>query len=689
MTTSIYNRLFHPSSIAVIGASNDEFKPGGRVTKNIRDHGYQGQLWAVNPRDPKILDLQTFQTVEELPGIPDLAIIAIPAKFVLSSLQELADLGVKAAIVLTAGFGEKDEAGKIVEQKMLAIADKAEMALIGPNCSGFLTPTYKGKFAGLIPSLPGSQVDFISGSGATVDYVMECATVRGLSFGTVLNLGNSIQLGVEDLLALYDENYREDSDKILMLYLETIRKPGKLLSHAASLNRKGCKIVGIKSGSTSAGQRAAASHTGALATSDTAVEALFKKAGIIRVNSRSELIDVACILSTIKALPLGKKICVVTDAGGPGVMLSDELSRQGLKLAHLSDQTRQGLAELLPAESSIANPIDMLPSRSDTQIKDIIQLLIDRERGNIDAIVVLTGDSRMSDNGPIYHTIGDAMEHSPIPVIAILSSLTSCAEKIATFTARNKVFFSDEVAAGAALGKVAAQSIPGNELPQLQGYDHKSIRAALREQRGNLSPDIVARVISGAGCRLPHQQVVHRHTDLGRVSREVGYPQAMKVIGPLHKTDVGGVVLEINDGDSALEAWNRLNQIPDAEGVLVQQMIHGTEVILGSSKEDEFGHLVMVGLGGIYAETLRDVQFTLAPVSADESRTMLASIRGRDLIQGVRGEAGMDENVLADYIQRLGRLVSDFPQIAEIDLNPIKGGGSDLYVVDARIIIAD
>lgn len=689
MTTSIYNRLFHPSSIAVIGASNDEFKPGGRVTKNIKDHGYQGQLWAVNPRDPKILDLPTFQTVEELPGIPDLAIIAIPAKFVLSSLQELADLGVKAAIVLTAGFGEKDEAGKIVEQKMLAIADKAEMALIGPNCSGFLTPTYKGKFAGLIPSLPGSQVDFISGSGATVDYVMECATVRGLSFGTVLNLGNSIQLGVEDLLALYDENYREGSDKILMLYLETIRKPGKLLSHAASLNRKGCKIVGIKSGSTSAGQRAAASHTGAMATSDTAVEALFKKAGIIRVDSRSELIDVACVLSTIKTLPLGKNICVVTDAGGPGVMLSDELSRQGLKLAHLSDQTRQDLAELLPAESSIANPIDMLPSRSDTQIKDVIQLLIDRERGNIDAIVVLTGDSRMSDNGPIYHAIGDAMEHSPIPVIAILSSLTSCAEKIATFTARNKVFFSDEVAAGAALGKVAAQSIPGNELPQLQGYDHTSIRAALREQRGNLSPDIVARVISGAGYRLPHQQVVQYHTDLGRVSREVGYPQAMKVIGPVHKTDVGGVVLEINDGDSALEAWNRLKQIPGAEGVLVQQMIHGIEVILGSSKEDEFGHLVMVGLGGIYAEILRDVQFTLAPVSADESRTMLASIRGRALIQGVRGEAGMDENVLADYIQRLGRLVSDFPQIAEIDLNPIKGGGSDLYVVDARIIIAD
>ena len=691
MATSdkIYKCLFHPRSIAVIGASNDEFKPGGRVTKNIKENGFNGQLWAVNPRDPNIMDVPTFKSAQELPHIPDLAIVAIPAKFVLSCLQELADLGVKAAVILTAGFGEKNEEGKIAEQQMVEIAEKAGMALVGPNCSGFLTPSYKGKFAGLIPPLSGNAVDFISGSGATVDYVMECASVRGLSFGTVLNLGNSIQLSVEDLLELYDEHYEKGSDKILMLYMETVRKPKKLLTHAASLNRKGCSVIGIKAGTTAAGQQAAASHTGALATSDTAVEALFKKAGIMRVNSRAELIDVACILSTVKALPLGKNICVVTDAGGPGVMLADELNRQGLQLATLSDQTLKLLAEILPAESSIVNPIDMLPSRSDEQIRDIIQVLVDHETGNIDGIVVLTGDSRMSDNGPIYHAIAEAMENSPIPVFAMLSSLTSCAEKIENFIARGKTYFPDEVALGAALGKVASWSIPADGRAELEGYDYGAIAAAINGQKGVLRPDIVERIIRGAGFKLPSQQEVQRQNDLRKMSSKVGYPQAMKVIGPLHKTDVGGVLLHIEDEHSAAGAWQKLMRIPGARGVLVQQMITGSEVILGASEEGEFGHLVMFGMGGIYAEVLKDVQFNLAPLSADECRSMIRSIRGHAIVDGVRGEEGMDEDVLADYTQRLGRLVSDFPQIGEIDLNPIKGVGTELYVVDARILVVD
>lgn len=686
---TIYECLFQPQTIAVVGASNDEFKPGGRVTKNIKENGFEGQLWAVNPRDQNVLDLPTFKSVQEVPGIPDLVIIAIPAKFVLPCLQELADLNVKAVIILTAGFGEKDEAGKIAEQRMLEIADKAGMAIIGPNCSGFLTPAYKGKFAGIIPTLSGNAVDFISGSGATVDYVMECASVRGLSFGTVINLGNSIQLGVEDLLEVYDENYKQGSDKILMLYMETVKKPTKLLSHAASLNRKGCKIVGIKSGSTAAGQQAAASHTGAMATSDTAVDALFKKAGIIRVNSRAELIDVACILSSVKVLPMGRKICIVTDAGGPGVMLSDELTRQGLELAKLSSATRKILSEILPAESSIANPIDMLPSRTDELVRDIIQTLIHHEVGNVDGIVVMTGDSRMSDNGPIYNAIADAMENSPIPIFAMLSSLTSCADKISNFIARKKSFFPDEVTVGTALGKVATWSISKDGISNVASYDAEAIAAAIEGRNGALDSNVVERIIRGAGFKLPIQKEILHETDLRRISISIGYPQVMKVIGPLHKTDVGGVVLDIKDEDAAEDSWKKLMAISGAKGVLVQQMIGGTEVIIGASKEKDFGHLVMFGLGGVYAEVLKDVQFNIAPLSLDESRDMIRSIRGYDIIDGVRGEEGMSEAVLIDYVQRLGQLVSDFPQINEIDLNPVKGTGTNLYVVDARILVDD
>ena len=235
---AVYAALFEPDSIVIVGGSNDVLKPGGRVTKNIKDNGYSGELWAVNPKTPVVLDLPTYRTIDDLPHGPDLAIVAIPSPFVVGTLRALAARNTKAVIVLTSGFGEKNKKGKEIEYEMVRIANEAGMCLIGPNCSGFITKRYKGKFAGIIPRLPGKAVDFISGSGATVDYVMEYATTRGLSFGSVINLGNSAQMGVEDLLELYDENYGDRSASIVMLYLEAVKKPDKLLRHAASLAQK-------------------------------------------------------------------------------------------------------------------------------------------------------------------------------------------------------------------------------------------------------------------------------------------------------------------------------------------------------------------------------------------------------------------------------------------------------------------
>ncbi|MFA5906264.1 MAG: CoA-binding protein, partial [Desulfobacula sp.] len=279
---STYQCLFHPESIAVIGAGNNILKPGGRVFYNIRENGYNGNLWAINPKTPDIQGMPTFKTIEDLPGPPDLAIIAIPAGAVIPAMQSLANKGTGAVIVLTSGFGEKNDQGKALEQEMLAIGKSAGMDIIGPNCSGFMTRSYKGKFAGILPTRPGSAVDIISGSGATVDYIMEMADGRGLSFGTAVNLGNSIQYGVEDLIGMYDEHYGPEDGKILLVYLESVRKPAILLHHARSLVKKGCTVIAVKSGNTPAGHRAAASHTGAMADSDTAVQALMDKAGIIR-----------------------------------------------------------------------------------------------------------------------------------------------------------------------------------------------------------------------------------------------------------------------------------------------------------------------------------------------------------------------------------------------------------------------
>jgi acetyltransferase len=607
---------------------------------------------------------------------------------VLAAVTELAQLGTGAVIVLTSGFGEKDAAGKETESQMRQVADTAGMCLIGPNCSGFLTTAYKGKFAGIVPKLPGGAVDFISGSGATVDYVMECAEIRGLSFGTVINLGNSAQMGVEDLLQLYDEHYDQNSARILMLYMESVKKPDLLLRHARNLSQKGCVLVGIKSGATSVGSRAAASHTGAMATSDIAVQALFDKAGIIRVSGRSALIDVACVLKAVNCRLLGKRVCIITDAGGPGVMLADELTRCGIELPVLSDKTRAELAKILPPESSITNPIDALPSRTAKQIGAIIQVLNKLERDNLDIIAVLTGDSGLSDNAAIYKAIADASPKSEIPILPMFSSLTSCREKIYDFTLHGNVFFPDEVSMGQAIGKVADRIKPSIAIDSLSGYNRPAIRSALKDKKGALDPGTVRQVLLSAGFRLPEQTEVFKKDQLIAECRRLGFPLAMKVTGPLHKTDVGGVRLGISDEATAMNTWPELMAINEATGVLLQPMITGLEVILGANQEGNFGHLVMFGLGGIHAEVLKDVRFTLAPLAPSEARQMIDGIRSRPLLDGVRGAPGMNIEILTDFLVRLGRLVTDFPEIREIDLNPVKGSGDRLYVVDSRIIMA-
>jgi acyl-CoA synthetase (NDP forming) len=682
-----FDYLFRPASIAVIGASSDTLKPGGRVLKLLREHGYAGDLWPVNPKAEHIAGLPAFKAIAALPSAPDLAIVGIPAALVVPALTELAAKGAGAVIVLTSGFSEKDEAGKRLEQSMLEIARTAGMSLIGPNCSGFLTKSYKGKFAGLVPDLPGGAVDVISGSGATVDYIMEQASFRGLSFGNVVNLGNSAMLGVEDLLAMYDENYDEDCARVLMIYMESVRKPQLLLKHARSLAAKGCALVGIKSGVTDAGRRAAASHTGAMASSDTAVQALFEKAGIIRVQNKTELIDMACALVALRGRPAGRRACVITDAGGPGVMCSDAFSRWGWELPPLSEVARKRLCAVLPPESATGNPIDMLPSRNADQVRKVLTILAEEQGRHLDAIAVITGDSGMADNWSIYQEIARGMEENPVPILPVLSSTLSSREAIARFIRRGKVYFHDEVSLAAALGRISTSPQPQPAGAAPAGYRHAAIAAVMEGQSGALPPDKVRQILGAAGFAVPVELEVFQEEQLIQSCRRTGFPLVMKVIGPLHKTDVGGVKLGIADDDRAREAFHALMRIPEARGVLLQPMIQGSEVIMGASREEGYGQLIMFGLGGIYTEVLKDVQFALAPLSPDECLRMIRSIRSRAVLEGVRGQTGMSTDVLADYLQRLGRLAADFDCIREIDLNPVKGTAGDLFAVDARIIV--
>jgi acyl-CoA synthetase (NDP forming) len=685
-SSKTYNALFRPRSIVIVGGSESKLKPGGTVLANIVEHHYKGTIYVVNPGGP-VMGLPTFPSINDVPGTPELGIVAIPARSVAHALEELGRKGTKAVIILSAGFGEKDEKGKEEEKRLLSIAGSMGMTIIGPNCSGFMTYHYSGKFAGIIPELEQGSIDFISGSGATVDLVMEQAVLRGLKFCNVVNVGNSIQIGVEDLFALYDENYEVDGSPILLLYLENLKKPGLFLKAARSLTKKGCSIVGIKSGVSESGARAAASHTGAMATDDAAVEALFEKAGIIRVSSKMEMIDVACALTGTRGRLAGNRACVITDAGGPGVMLTDELERQGFILPVLGERTRERLKGVLPAESSVLNPIDCLPSRTGPQMRQIFQILGEEESQNINVIAIQVGNPGMHPNREIYHEVAEAIKTCPIPILPTLSSVATCTQQIREFTEKDHSYFVDEVNCGRGLGKVLKRPLVFDASHNIPGYDREGVAGILEGSGGVLSADTAARALEKAGFAFPPQAMAVSLDEAIKACDAIGYPVVMKVTGPLHKSDVGGVRLGIGNAAEAGQAWNDLMSIPGAGGVLVQKMIEGTEVILGSSRAGNIGQLVMFGLGGIYTEVLKDVSFALAPLSDEECLRMIRSIRAYKILEGVRGQQGVSLDFISTNLARLSRLVSDFPAIREIDINPLKGTGEELYVVDARIIM--
>jgi acyl-CoA synthetase (NDP forming) len=683
----VYRHLFHPRSIAVVGASNDPRKPGGRLVLNLKRNAYAGRLWAVNPRG-RVLDLETVPSIAELPEAPELALIVIPGPAVRSALGELAARGAGSAIVMSAGFGEKDAAGREEEQRLRAIADAAGMAVIGPNCSGFLTPTYAGKFAGILTRPRAGTIDLVTGSGALMDFVVEQAATRGVAFSNAVNVGNSMQMGIEDILELLDENFGPDSARIQMLYIERLDKPGKLLRHARSLTRRGCTLVAIKSGITQAGMRAASSHTGAMATPDTAVEALFRKAGIIRVTSREEMLDVGCALLAARGPVPGRRACIVSSAGGPGVLLADELTRHGFELPPLSERSRDRLRAVLPAEASLANPLDCLPSKDGEKTALILRVLQEEEHTRLDVIVTIDGHSGIVDEEPILEATLRAAETGPIPVVPVFSAPTSSAAALERFKSRGGVFFTDEVMAGRALGRILKRPILWDEPQPPAGYDRGAVANALGDARGPLAPDATAAVLAAAGFSLPAQAVVSGARQAAEAAARIGFPVAMKVAGPLHKSEADGVRLGLRDPAEAATAFAHLSALPGATGVLVQAMVTGTELIVGAAEEPGFGHVILFGLGGIYTEVLRETAFGLAPLAHGESLDLIRGTRLLPVLEGARGRPAVSLVHLADCITRLSLLVRDFPRIREVDLNPLTGTGDRLQVVDARLILA-
>ena len=685
----IAKELLNPRSIVICGASSDIHKPGGKALKNLLESSFSGPVYAVNPKETEVQGIKCYAKVEDLPQV-DCAILCIAAKFCAQTVDVLTQQkGTKGFIIVSAGFSEENAEGAAIEKHIVDSINAVGGSLIGPNCTGFLNTNYSGCFDTPIPKLDPKGVDFITGSGATAVFIKEYGMTNGLKFNSVWAVGNSAQLGIEDVLEHLDETFDpEKSSHVIMLYMEKVGDPQRLLKHSRSLINKGCHIAAIKSGGSAAGSRAASSHTGALATNDAAVDALFRKAGIVRCQNRQELTTVCGVFMYPEIK--GNRCAVITHAGGPAVMLTDVLSNNGIEVPSLKEHPASpALLEKLFGGSSVGNPIDFLATGTAEQLGYIIDT-VENEYTDIDFSVVIFGSPGLSSNREVYALLNEKMKTCKKPIFPVLPSIINVKDEIQEFIDMGNINFPEECVLGNAICKVYNTPKPQPENVEQPAIDVARIRKTVeRCKSGYMEIADYNELLDAAGISRKKSVEVSKVEDALAFAKEVGcskdVPLVMKVVGPLHKSDVGGVTLGVKDLATVEKEFNRLIVIPETYAVEMYPMLDGTDVYIGAIKDPKFGHQIFFGLGGIFIEVLKDVQSALAPISAAEAKEALTKLRGYKILQGVRGQEAVNIDLYADQIARVSALVQAAPEIAEMDLNPLLGNPRYVTAVDARI----
>ena len=534
-----------------------------------------------------------------------------------------------------------------------------------------------------------------------------------MQFNSVWSIGNGKQIGIETVLEYMDEHFDAEHDSLVkLLYIENISNPDKLLYHATSLIKKGCRIAAIKAGSSESGSRAASSHTGAIASSDSAVEALFRKAGIVRCFGREELTTVGCIFHTLlrveslelrdfrpsvdisvaKQKSLNSKrstlnFAIITHAGGPGVMLTDALSKGGMQVPPLTGEIADELKSKLLPGSSVANPIDILATGTAEHLA--IALDYCEQMADIDAIMVIFGTPGLVKIFEVYDVLDKKIRECSKPIFPILPSVSTAGPEVQEFLKRGHVNFSDEVTLATVLTQIMKTPAPADQNVVINGVDVPRIRKIIDGigDNGYIAPSLVHDLLSAAGIPTVPEFVSADKAEVLAFAEKTGFPVVAKVVGPVHKSDVGGVALNIRSKEVLAAEFDRMMQIADATAVMVQKMIRGTELFIGAKYEERFGHVVLCGLGGIFVEVLRDVSSGLAPLSYDEAYSMIRSLRGYKILKGTRGQRGINERRYAEIIVRLSTLLRFATEIKEIDINPLLADADDVIAVDARIRI--
>jgi acetate---CoA ligase (ADP-forming) len=683
--------LFRPRSIAVIGASRREGSIGYQILDNLVRYGYKGAVYPVNPSAPAVHSIRTYPSVGAIPDPVDLAVIAVPAVHVAGVAEACGEAGVKAMVVITAGFREIGGAGVERERVLMEIAERYGMRVVGPNCMGVLNTdpevAMNATFAPTMP--PAGPVSFLSQSGALGVTVLDYATEYSIGISQFVSVGNKPDVSGNDLIGYWGE---DDHTRVILMYLENFGNPRKFTAIARRTSRRK-PIVVVKSGRSQRGARAASSHTGALAGADVATDALLAQCGVIRADTVEELFDFGRVLAH-QPIPVGNRVAIVTNAGGPGILIADACEAHGLDVVDFTDETRDRLAGLLPEEASVGNPVDMIASANAEQYRRVIATVLEDE--NVDMVVA----SFVPPLGIRHPEVAEAIVHATRgatkPVVAVLMGREGLPAGLAELQAAGLPGFRFPESAVQTLGALVRYrrwlDRPEGTVGTFE-VDHDAVREIIIgvRERGDewLTPQEAMRVMEAYGIPVAGYTVLASEGEAQEAAARRDGPVVLKAITPdrIHKSEGGGVRVGL-EGDDIVRAYREMRtDAPEAE-ILLQPMAEpGRELIVGMSVDPAFGPLLMFGLGGIHAEVLKDVSFRIHPVSDVDAGEMLDSIRGAAILEGVRGEPPIDRALVEEVIQRVSQLVGDHPEITELDINPFIAYPDGGVAVDARIAV--
>jgi acetyl coenzyme A synthetase (ADP forming)-like protein len=691
--------IFKPRSIAIIGATTRPGSIGREIISNLFGYDFNGMIFPVNPKYEYIHSTKCYPTVLSIPDPVDLAVIVVPKEHVLMAAEDCGRKGVKGMVIITAGFKEVGGEGVEREQRLVEIAKKYGMRIIGPNCMGVIAATPDVRMnATFSPSIPKQgNLAFMTQSGALGVAIILAAQKLNLGFSYFASVGNKADVSAVDLMEYWEDDQHTG---VIGLYLESFDFPRRFTELSKRIS-KTKPIVTVKSGTSAAGARAATSHTGSLAGLEVAADALLRQCGVIRVSSIEYLINVVTAFAR-SPLPRGDRVAIVTNAGGPGIMAADSVESNGLKIAELSDETSNRLKELLPAEASVRNPVDMIASAGAEEYAACLDVVL--ADPNADLTIAIFVPPLMIEPLGVVQQITEVSDRYDKPVLAVIMAEETYFDQIPEKIGDTVPYYRfPEAAAETAAAMVRYSKWRTEPAGNVRKFDVdlEEVIGVLEKKHkdggGYLESDDVCRILKAYGFPVCRQRTVPLDGDLAATAGKVGYPLVLKVAGKdiVHKTDIGGVEVGINNKKELIEARKRIESsvgaagvVGQVEGYVVQEMAQqGKEIILGVTQDPKFGPLLMFGMGGKYVEILRDVAFRVLPVTDVDAQEMVHEIKSYPLLEGVRGDVRVDIDFITEAIQRLAQLVTDTELIAELDMNPVivRPNRDECRVVDARI----